>query len=53
MEAVFLIASTSVADPKVMVMTVIAALVVLIVLLGTAAAFGRRTEPAGHRAMSG
>jgi predicted Na+-dependent transporter len=53
MEAVFLIASTSVADPKVMVITVIAALVVLIVLLGTAAAFGRRTEPAGHRAMPG
>jgi hypothetical protein len=51
MEAVFLIASTSVADPKVMVITVIAALVVFIVLLGTAAAFGHRSAPAGHKAV--
>jgi bile acid:Na+ symporter, BASS family len=45
MEAVFLMASTSVADPKVMVMAVIGALVVFIVLLGTAAAFRHRS---GH-----
>jgi BASS family bile acid:Na+ symporter len=41
-EAVLLIASTSVGDPKVMVMAVIAALVMFIMLLGTAVVFGRR-----------
>jgi BASS family bile acid:Na+ symporter len=51
MEAVLLIASTSVADPRVMVMAVIAALVILIVLLGTAAAFGHRSGYAGHEAI--
>ena len=50
-EAVLLIASTSVADPKVMVMAVIAAIVILIVLLGTTATFGHRSRPAGHEAM--
>jgi predicted Na+-dependent transporter len=50
-EAVLLIASTSVADPKVIVMAVIAALVILIMLLGTAVAFGRRAGHAGHEAM--
>jgi bile acid:Na+ symporter, BASS family len=50
-EAVLLMASTSVADPKVMVIAVIAALVILIMLLGTAVVFGRRTEPAGYEAM--
>jgi predicted Na+-dependent transporter len=49
-EAVLLIASTSVADPKVIVMAVIAALVVLIMLLGTAATFGHRTGHADHEA---
>lgn len=52
-EAVLLIASTSVADPKVIVMAVIAALVILIILLGTAVVFGNRAEHAGHRAMPG
>jgi predicted Na+-dependent transporter len=51
-EAVLLIASTSVADPKVMVMAVIAALVTLIMLLGTAAVFGHRSGHAGHEAMT-
>jgi predicted Na+-dependent transporter len=50
-EAVLLIASTSVADPRVIVMAVIAALVILIMLLGTAAVFGRHAVPAGHRTM--
>jgi predicted Na+-dependent transporter len=50
-EAVLLVASTSVADPKVIVIAVIAALVILIVLLGTAAAFGHRSRPVGHEAM--
>jgi hypothetical protein len=50
---VLLIASTSVADPKVIVMAVIAALVILIVLLGTAAVFGHRSGHAEHRAMPG
>jgi predicted Na+-dependent transporter len=50
-EAVLLIASTSVADPKVIVIAVIAALVILIVLLGTAAAFGHRARPVGHATM--
>jgi bile acid:Na+ symporter, BASS family len=50
-EAVLLIASTSVADPKVIVMAVIAALVIFIMLLGTAAVFGRRSGHAGHEAM--
>ncbi|MGH8066381.1 MAG: bile acid:sodium symporter family protein [Candidatus Entotheonellia bacterium] len=52
-EAVLLIASTSVADPKVMVIAVIAALVILSMLLGTAAVFGRRAGPAGHRTLPG
>jgi BASS family bile acid:Na+ symporter len=52
-EAVLLIASTSVADPKVMVMAVIAALVILIILLGTAVVFGHRAGHARHRAMPG
>ena len=52
-EAVLLIASTSVADPKVIVIAVIAALVIFIVLLGTAAVFGRRAGPAGHRTLPG
>jgi predicted Na+-dependent transporter len=52
-EAVLLIAATSVADPKVMVMAVIAALVILIVLLGTAAVFGYRSRPVGHEAVPG
>jgi predicted Na+-dependent transporter len=51
MEAVLLVASTSVADPKVVVMAVIAALVISIVLLGTAAAFGHRSGYVGHEAM--
>jgi hypothetical protein len=51
-EAVLLIASTSVADPKVMVMAVIAALVILIVLLGTTAVFEHRSRPAGQEALS-
>jgi predicted Na+-dependent transporter len=50
-EAVLLIASTSVADPKVMVMAVIAALVILIVLLGTVVMFRYRSERAEHEAM--
>jgi bile acid:Na+ symporter, BASS family len=50
-EAVLLIASTSVADPKVMVMAVIAALVILIVLLGTTAMFRHRSGHAGHEAV--
>jgi predicted Na+-dependent transporter len=50
-EAVLLVASTSVADPKVMVMAVIAALVILIMLLGTAAVFGRRVGHAEHEAV--
>jgi predicted Na+-dependent transporter len=50
-EATLLIASTSVADPKVIVMAVIAALVILIMLLGTAVAFGRRSGHAKHEAM--
>jgi predicted Na+-dependent transporter len=50
-EAVLLIASTSVADPKVMVMAVIAALVILIVLFGTTAVFGHRSVHAGHEAL--
>jgi BASS family bile acid:Na+ symporter len=50
-EAVLLIASTSVDDPKVMVMAVIAALVILIVLFGTTAAFGHRSRGAEHEAM--
>jgi BASS family bile acid:Na+ symporter len=50
-EAVLLIASTSVADPKVMVMAVIAALVILIVLLGTAVVFGHRSGRVEHEAM--
>jgi hypothetical protein len=48
MEAVFLVASTSVADPNVIVMAVIGALVVFMVLVGTAIVFGRLTE---HRAI--
>jgi predicted Na+-dependent transporter len=52
-EAVLLIASTSVADPKVMVMAVIAALVILIVLLGTAVVFGHRSRPVEHEAVPG
>jgi BASS family bile acid:Na+ symporter len=51
MEAVLLVASTSVADPKVIVMAVIAALVTLIILLGMAAAFGHRSGYARHEAM--
>jgi BASS family bile acid:Na+ symporter len=50
-EAVLLIASTSVADPEVMVMAVIAALVILIVLFGTTVAFGHRSGGAEHEAM--
>jgi predicted Na+-dependent transporter len=50
-EAVLLIASTSVADPKVLVIAVIAALVILIMLLGTAVVFGRRHVPGGPSAM--
>ena len=50
-EAVLLVASTSVADPKVMVMAVIAAIVILIVLLGTTATFRHRSRHAGHEAM--
>jgi bile acid:Na+ symporter, BASS family len=50
-EAVLLIASTSVADPKVMVMAVIAALVILIVLLGTTATFSHPSGHAGHEAV--
>jgi predicted Na+-dependent transporter len=50
-EAVLLVASTSVADPKVIVIAVIAALVILIVLLGTAVMFGHRSRPVGHEAM--
>jgi hypothetical protein len=42
----------SVADPKVMVMAVIAALVILIVLLGTTAVFEHRSRPAGQEALS-
>jgi predicted Na+-dependent transporter len=52
-EAVLLIASTSVADTKVLVMAVIAALVILIMLLGTAVVFGRRPVPGGPSAMPG
>ena len=48
MEAVFLVASASVADPNVIVMSVIGALVVFIVLIGTAIVFGRLT---GHEAI--
>jgi bile acid:Na+ symporter, BASS family len=50
-EAVLLIASTSVVDPKVMVMAVIAALVMFIMLLGTAIVFGCRIGHAGHEAV--
>jgi BASS family bile acid:Na+ symporter len=50
-EAVLLIASTSVSDPKVMVMAVIAALVILIVLLGTTATFRHRSGHAEHEAV--
>jgi predicted Na+-dependent transporter len=50
-EAVLLVASTSVADPKVMVMAVIAALVIFIMLLGTAVVFGHRSGHAGHEAV--
>jgi BASS family bile acid:Na+ symporter len=50
-EAVLLIASTSVAEPKVIVMAVIAVLVSIIMLLGTAAVFGHRAGHAGHQAM--
>jgi predicted Na+-dependent transporter len=50
-EAVLLIASTSVADPRVMVMAVIAALVIFIMLLGTAVVFGHRSGHAGHEAV--
>jgi predicted Na+-dependent transporter len=46
-EAVLLVASTSVADPKVLVIAVIAALVVFIMLLGTAVVFRRRPIPGG------
>jgi hypothetical protein len=46
-EAVLLIASTSVADPKVLVMAVIAALVVCIMLFGTAVVFRRHPVPGG------
>jgi BASS family bile acid:Na+ symporter len=49
-EAVLLVASTSVGDPKVMVIAVIAALVILIVLFGTATAFAHRARPVGHEA---
>jgi bile acid:Na+ symporter, BASS family len=49
-EAVLLIASTSVADPKVVVMAVIAALVMFIMLLGAAVVFRHR---AGLEAMPG
>jgi bile acid:Na+ symporter, BASS family len=52
MEAVLLMASTSVADPKVMVMAVIAALVTFIMLLGTAVVFKRRAGLAEHETMS-
>jgi predicted Na+-dependent transporter len=52
-EAVLLIASTSVADPQVLVMAVIAALVIIIMLLGTAAVFGHRPVPGGPGAMPG
>jgi BASS family bile acid:Na+ symporter len=48
MEAVLLMASTSVADPKVMVMAVIAALVIFIMLLGTAVVFRHRAGLAEH-----
>jgi hypothetical protein len=41
-EAVLLTASTSVADPKVMLMAVIAALVIFIMLLGTVVVFRHR-----------
>ena len=50
-EAVLLIASTSVADPKVMVIAVIAALVIFIMLLGTAVVFRHRSGRAGHEPM--
>jgi predicted Na+-dependent transporter len=50
-EAVLLVASTSVADPKVLVIAVIAALVIFIMLLGTAAMFGRCSEHARHEAV--
>ena len=50
LEAVLLVASNSVADPKVMVMAVIAALVMLIMLLGAAVVFRHR---AGLEAMPG
>jgi BASS family bile acid:Na+ symporter len=50
LEAVLLIASTSVADPKVMVMAVIAALVIFVMLLGAAVVFRHR---AGLEAMPG
>jgi predicted Na+-dependent transporter len=52
-EAVLLVASTSVADPKVMVIAVIAALVIFVMLLGTAAVFGHRSRHAGHEAIPG
>ena len=48
-EAVLLVASTSVADPKVMVIAVIAALVIFIMLLGTAVVFGHRSGHARHK----
>ena len=50
-EAVLLVASTSVADPKVLVIAVIAALVIFIMLLGTALVFGHRAGLAGHKAI--
>jgi BASS family bile acid:Na+ symporter len=51
MEAVLLTASTSVADPKVMVMAVIAALVIFLMLLGTAVVFRHRAGLAEHETM--
>jgi predicted Na+-dependent transporter len=46
-EAVLLVSSTSVDDPKVLIIAVIAALVVFIMLLGTAVVFRRRPVPGG------
>ena len=51
LDAVLLIASTSVADSKVLVIAVIAALVIFIMLLGTAVVVGHRAGLAEHKAM--
>ncbi len=50
-EAVLLVASTSVADPKVLVIAVIAALVIFVMLFGTALVFGHFAGFAGRMAV--